>query len=422
MNVISFLVYLFVLGLLVWGMKITPKNSISCDCFSSSATKNLKGLLAFCVLCHHVSQQEAFRQTGTMSFFVDIGYLFVAMFFFISGYGLIKSLDSKPEYLKSFMKKRALPILVSYYVMIAFYAVFKIAGIKVGLAESMGVSKWICSIIGVSQINTQSWFVVVIFIMYSSFCLIYRNVKNRNTALALVVLVSIIQGLIFIVMGHFPWFLGEKNWWRAPDGSPAWSVIWGTAPWYLHPMNLWFTGEWWVNGTLAFASGIFIAEKETKIIEFMKKNFWIKFMIFASIVLAYALVFVLKILPSKNYWNEWGSDGILNNACCYLLQNVTTMLVPVAVYFLMLKVHSENKVLSFLGTRSLEVYLMQEICLFSYRFIIAKYNPAEDDFVPVIWKNNLNLVLYFFAVSISVVLLACIYQFCHKKVSKLLLK
>ena len=51
--------------------------------------------------------------TNTISFFREIGILFVGVFFFTSGYGLHRSFSTKPDYLKGFFKRRIFPIVCS---------------------------------------------------------------------------------------------------------------------------------------------------------------------------------------------------------------------------------------------------------------------------------------------------------------------
>ena len=114
MNYISIFVYAVLFISFLIGIQVAPcgefkKNSLSLDAMTS-----LKGVMAIFVLLHHISQKQAFLQTNTISFFREIGILFVGVFFFTSGYGLHRSFSTKPDYLKGFLKRRVLPIVCSY--------------------------------------------------------------------------------------------------------------------------------------------------------------------------------------------------------------------------------------------------------------------------------------------------------------------
>ena len=124
MNYISVFVYVVLFVSFLIGIKISPRGQFRVDSLSLDAMTSLKGVMAIFVLFHHISQKQVFQETGTISFFQEIGFLFVGVFFFTSGYGLYKSFSTKTDYLKVFLKRRVLPIVCSYYVMIAVYAVY----------------------------------------------------------------------------------------------------------------------------------------------------------------------------------------------------------------------------------------------------------------------------------------------------------
>ena len=100
--------YLYLI-LFFWGgsNKFGKKLEFNDDFTSLDAMKSLRGFAAIGVILHHISQEEIFQQKGILSPFVNAGAYFVAIFFFCSGFGLIKSLDSKKDYLKGFISHRS---------------------------------------------------------------------------------------------------------------------------------------------------------------------------------------------------------------------------------------------------------------------------------------------------------------------------
>ena len=69
------------------------------------------------------------------------GHTCVAVFFFLSGYGLEYSLSNKPGYMRTFLQKRALGLLIQYWLIMMFCAALtdRMAG-KAAVAE--GESYW----------------------------------------------------------------------------------------------------------------------------------------------------------------------------------------------------------------------------------------------------------------------------------------
>lgn len=67
---------------------------------SLMTTKQLKGIVAYAIIIHHLSQKM--QVPGLLSIIGYIGFICVAVFFFISGYGLECALKNKENYLKHF--------------------------------------------------------------------------------------------------------------------------------------------------------------------------------------------------------------------------------------------------------------------------------------------------------------------------------
>lgn len=400
MNYINWVVFGLLILSFIPGIKIAGKNNFNEDYFSFKTTTCLKGILAFCVILHHVSQKSAFDSTGSLQFFPHIGFVFVGLFFFCSGYGLYKSFKTKDNYFDGFIKKRVLPIVISYYIMVALYAVYYL--IK---KPGFSVSEWICKLSGVTMINSQAWFVYVIVIMYLAFYFIFKNEKLRENGIALMLLVAIVQGLIFIICNHFPWYLGNEGWWKNPGAFSSVS-------WWMRPCALLFSGEWWVESTWAFVFGLWFCKNEESILAHIKKNYLLNFIIF-TIVFALASFATIHFIWDVGFWSDMGGDlGTGKKAAGYILLNMYCCLASFYLALIMLKVRVQNKFYEFFGKMSLELYLVQEIFLFAYEPLIQKGKT------PVFKAGNINLFQYLGLVVISVIALACIYRFINVMATK----
>lgn len=177
---------------------------------SKTKSKNILGIFSILIMMHHLGQRTSafwlpddIRRPG-LEVFVPIGYLLVAFFFFCSGYGLIKSLQTKEDYMKGFLVKRLNRILLVFVITEIIYLVFRTLYAVLELPA-----------------NPYSWFVYAIVVLYVGFFFIYRR-KNKFSLILMTI-----------------WVIG-------------YSVI----------CYLLVKGNWWINATPAFLVGIYMAEHE----------------------------------------------------------------------------------------------------------------------------------------------------------------
>ena len=413
MYYLTYVVYALCLFLLIWGGKFAGfKNSQFHENSSSlEVMKSLRGFAAIGVILHHISQQGAFQRAnmngkawvpGELSIFVNAGFLFVAIFFFASGYGLIKSFDSKPDYLKDFLKKRVLKALViPFYVNVLFYALYHlIRGYHMPLAH------WITNFLGLTLMNEYAWYPVVAVLLYLAFYLFFKNIKNQKLCFTLMALVILLMGIFFCVSGHFAWWAGPKNWWL--NGMEH-------AAWWKQQRIIWFFGEWWVNSAPALLAGMIFARKEEKIREWFKKLYWLK--LIAAIILMMALTILSGYGQMKfGYWTEWSGNGpgILKKFITYCCQFPQAVMIAILFFIIMLKYYTVNPVSRFFGNISLETYMMNLIALEAFRFLLYGKNGQ-----PLSKPYHYNLAIYLICVFAGTILLALLYKLANKGVLKL---
>ena len=119
MHFLVFLIYPALLACVFYGIRFPIAKTCHETPFGSIQTKAVCGILSVCIILHHLSQKAAIQLPAkdpariALEPFREIGYLFVAYFFFCSGFGLFKSLSSvkkfTPKIVFSFLLKR--PIL-----------------------------------------------------------------------------------------------------------------------------------------------------------------------------------------------------------------------------------------------------------------------------------------------------------------------
>ena len=406
-------VYALFIILLVWGKKFAGVPSIKQneDSTSLEVTKSLRGFAALGVILHHISQERAFQSAnitgenwapGELAFFVNYGYKFVAIFFFCSGFGLIKSLQTKPDYFNGFLKKRVLnAIVIPFYVNVLLYAPF--VAITNG---KMPVIQWVTKFLGLTLMNEYAWYPIVLTIFYLAFYFIFKKIKNRKVCFALIFLVIFLQGVFFCITGHRAWWAGPANWWLNQSYHPKW---------WMQDRIIWFFGEWWVNSGIAFLIGMIVAQNEEKLRNWFKKLYWIKLILVILVYLAFSM---LKGLCEMKfgYWSEYSGNGpgILDKFITYCSQLPEVTMYVFLIFVVMLKYHAQNPVSRFFGNISLETYMMNLIALTAFRFIIyGKYGQN------IIKKGHWNLAVYAVAVIAGTIALAYIYKLCNKLVLRL---
>ena len=399
------LFYLYLI-LFIWGgsNKFGRKLEFNDDFTSLDAMKSLRGFAAIGVILHHISQESIFQQQKVLSPFVNAGAYFVAIFFFCSGYGLIKSLNTKENYLKGFIKNRIVKaIVLPFYVNVLIYGLLLfISGAK------LPKERWIANFLGITMMNEYAWFPIVLAVLYLVFYLCFRFIKNRPACFAIIFVFIIALGIGFCYNGHFAWWHGENNWWLKPAAAKA--------EWWQVEKALWFNGEWWVNSAPAFFTGLVFASYEKYLVAFFKKIYIVKFLVLLTVTMIF---FKLSSWGQAKfgYWTEWSGKGpgIADKMKTYFCQVPLFLLLGLAIIIFMMKYHVSNPVTRFFGKYSLHTYLMNLAALTALRFL------QSDKTSPIKAGKN-DLLVYAVAVIVASALLGVAEQKLTALVQKLLFR
>ena len=368
--------YLFLI-LFIWGanIKFGKKDQFNDDHASLDAMKSLRGFAAIGVILHHISQEDIFQQKAVFSAFVNAGAYFVAIFFFCSGFGLIKSLNTKENYLKGFIKNRIVKaIVLPFYVNVIVYGILMAV-----TGYELPKERWIFNFLGLTMMNTYAWFPIVLALLYLVFFLCFRFIKKRPVCFAVIFLFIIGLGGLFSWNGHFaPWH-GPENWWLNP--------FYNQREWWQYDMTLWFSGEWWVNSAPAFLAGLVFANYEKQITGFFKKAYVLKFHVLLIITMIFYKLSAFGQMKF-GYWTEYNGNGagMVEKFKTYLCQVPLFLILGFTIIIFMMKYHVSNPVIRFFGKYSLHTYLMNLACIQGCGFIQKIKFPAK--------AGNLNLLLY----------------------------
>ena len=335
-----YLVY-FLLALLVfWGAKCAGKKEWNEEYTSLKQTKILQGITALFIALHHMGQktcaswQPIRYQVHGLDVFIPLGYLFVGVFFFCSGLGLYRSLHSKQDYLKGFVRRRIMPIVIAYYLSELIYTVIRLL-----MGQKMDIREMLWYLSGLHMANSNAWYVVVIPFFYLAFWAAFRFCKREGTAIFLVFLFTLGYTVLGTSIDH------QNDWWMQ--------------------------GEWWYNSIILFPMGLLFGKHEKRVTAVLKKGylFWL-LLFFAGVF----LTFRQSEWFNAHYWSYysyWGPMKIPRRLVCVGFQWLAAFFYTAFCFVFMLKARLGNKALAFMGGLTLEFYLMHGafVELFGFNFL-----------------------------------------------------
>ncbi len=357
MDYLVYLCYLLLLILLFCGAKVHRKNTWNDEFMSLSQTKALQGFFAVCVVLHHIAQKTCADWLDTkykvhgLDLFVPIGYLFVGIFLFCSGYGLYKSYQEKEDYLQGFFGRRILPLILAFAVTNFIYFVARLRmGDNLKITQPFRVT-------GPDTANPYAWFVFALIICYIGFYLAFRFCKKDSLRIVIVALVVLA---------------------------------------YMLHCDYWVYGTWWYNSVALFIVGLLFAKYESGLVEKIRKHYWLYMGLAIGIMLITFFLgekinSLISLLVEDFPYTVSRWTGVF-------LQNVAATAFVLTVVMLGMKIKIGNRVLTFLGIITLEFYLIHGLFvqLFGYSFIY-------DDLEPLFYIRNVGfLVLVVLVLSVPI--------------------
>lgn len=364
---IYLIIFVFILFL---SAKITPKGNFNEDFLSLKVSKRIQGFFAICIIAHHFVQPFVYSgegaKAGVLSILAIIGFLFVGVFFFFSGYGLFKSYRNKPNYLDDFLRKRMPVVLVPLYIINTILTVIVlVTGNKIYndmnplLMGRDTIFFRITTFLGITLMNSNAWYIITIAIFYIVFNFTFKYSRNEDKAFKIMGIFSIVYLIAGIVLGHG---------------------------------FFWLQGEWWYNTSFLLFIGMYTAKNEEKVISFIKKRYSTLFAI--SIVGTIILTIIAIIVTATLSYYRPGLVGRGYSIICLLFETLSTMFFVSFILILTMKVKINNKILDFLGTIALEIYLV-------HRFFLVALNSQYI----TISNNILYLAIVYICTIITAIIL-----------------
>ena len=295
---------IFILLLISLFVYLIPRTDV--DYLSNKSTKSLKGLLALLIIFHHISQKITAGEN--FSNFEYMGRYVVALFFFLSGYGLYFQYSNNETYMENFLKKRLVRIFIPFFVFIVIYVIYRAT-----LGEVVNVDFFLSFWKDHSNIIYNGWFINSIIVLYVIF---YVSFVNKDSKISE-------YKLVFLTLVYIFWKAYQDH------------------------------GDWEYVSIMAFLLGVFWMKNRVYIDKFLEKNYFIFLVSFS--ILMYVFRHYEVIMKNIGITNKYVYYGIVGNLCTMIF----------VVYFLLLanKLNFSNKYLDFLGDISFEIYMIHGLVM-----------------------------------------------------------
>lgn len=309
---------------------------------SKDTTVSEKGIAAVMIVFHHISQMiELPKYFVIMNY---VGFIMVAIFFFISGYGLSYGLENKEGYLNNFFKKRILSILIPYWVVNTISIIYNLA-----ISKTFTPFEYIASYFGLNTI-TGTWFVTAILIMYLSFWFCYKLYDSKKTSWNVS---TIILLLIIVVYCGVCYKFVENTSYTASISAFALGVVW---------------------------SRLF----NDRFVQSLKKNYVLKLCV---VTLLFGFVFAGRLVLSY--------IGVNSEILHIILRNVVTLCFILFLLTVTYKIEFKSKIITIFGVYSYEIY----IC---HHFFKTMFSDLTDNaYLFILLVVALTVVLSFIVHRIS---------------------
>lgn len=272
---------------------------------------SLRGIAAITVLLHHLTP---LTKDGVLLrfFFSEAGSLAVALFFFLSGYGLQKQyLKNREFYRKSFLRRRIPTVIIPLTLFTVLYWLVYFA-----LGRTYTINDLLYGIrVGIPFV-AHSWYLITILLFYLFFWI-----------------------LMIVFRGHVHWM---------PVIACGWYFLYA-----MICIKLKYLSHWYDTAHL-LPVGMFCAAYEKKILNALKNK-------------RFHVVFLITSLLCWLFVTYFYHCSLLNLPSYILLSLIRVFIFVVMFILLQLKISTDNPILHYLGKISLEIYLIHGLIFYLLR-------------------------------------------------------
>lgn len=238
----------------------------------------IKGIAALCIMLGHYLSSFPWYVGGWLH-----GYLWVGIFFFYSGYGLRRSVETKENYLENFWKHKFRTVLCPYMFAAGAAALFYYLNKKIVWYELV-----LGPILGF-QYNKTLWYVVELLVIYILFYLVQSYwAQSLEIIMCVSYVVLVVLGVLFDI----------GTWWYISTST----FLMGTMSEYVYDfLNKVKVGRRSLMVAFAFLYAVIIMNEARIIVFPWKETYIITFIQMISVPL-----FTLMMMCLKFDFEKWG--------------------------------------------------------------------------------------------------------------------
>lgn len=282
-------------------------------------SNQLKGFFILTVVLHHICQRTT--EPGAFIVYKNLGFLAVAVFFYLSGYGLMRTAQKNPTYLQGFITKRLARVYIPFVVASA------VLSFLAPDAQPFSFGHYVLDVLGIHLFDSTQWFILAILYFYLLFFVSMKAGIAMNNGL---------YRLVTLYAGT----LG-----------------------YIVLCKLLHLGIWWYNACLLFPLGITVAIYLNPITRFLQAMpYWI---MTGVVCLAAYASYSLSL-------KEVTGTGFL-----------APILFTASVVLLLSRVGIQSALMSFIGTISLEIYILHMKLMAVYHQLTLSETPHSSAWLAV---------------------------------------
>ena len=300
-----------------WKIKlVSPLGSINDNYNSKETGTMLRGFFAVIIVIGHISYLV--NSGRIFHIFNTTGYQTAAFFFFLSGFGLIKSLDKDSGYLNGFIPKKIRTLIIPYLILcLIYWAVnFLIKEPPNTLTEVLR------SFISGTPVVDNSWYLILCLLFYLSFY-IFAKLFNKNK-----ILIAASSFVLCICLVFLFKYLG-----------------WGT---------------WWYDSNYGYAAGMLWAIFDKNIAKAAQK----------------LPVYILMLLAAIVCWFITFRLGLRFYSLNHQFVRINAVFLSLIVFLFVMKIKLGSPILKFYGRISLELYLIHGLII---RLLRSDYIYISND-------------------------------------------
>lgn len=265
---------------------------------SKNITDSLKGFSVLVVIFSHIALFSV-NKNIFVTIFKNSGFLAVALFLFVSGYGLTEQLNKRENYLKGFIFNKIIRLYLIFFISNIIVTILN----NIFLKTNYSAKNILSSSLYMNFANGRElWFVAAILFLYLTFYLSFKLFKDKFSN------ISICIAPIF----------------------------------YIILCKLLDRGTWWYNTCFCFTIGVLVSIYKEKVFHFFKSKYLLNFAI-SLIGLVGLMFFYIR--------------G--HSAFQYIIPIVFIWFICI----LTLKIEPKSKSMQYINKISFEMYLVHLIIL-----------------------------------------------------------